>query len=131
MTPGIGRDADDVEARIVRRPVAFDVDGQADLPGGVLGRRDQFEIVLERLDRRHEDAEPAVARLDRDRRAHRAADLAKLLLDAVLLAGCGGERGLGLARAATAASTAGCRPARISARAGSGPRGTDGSTGTI
>ena len=94
---GIGRDADDVEARILRRAVALDMDRQAELAGGVLGRRDQFEIVLQRLDRRHEDAQPSVARLDRQRGAHGAADLAELLLDALLAAGRGGERSRGLA----------------------------------
>ncbi len=77
----------------MRRAVAFDVDRQAGLLRRVLGSRDQFEIILQRLDRRHEHAEPAVARLDRKRGAHRAADLAKLLLDALLLAGRGGEGG--------------------------------------
>ena len=89
---GVGRDADDVEARVVRRGVALDMDRQADLLRGGLGGGDELEIVLERLDRRHEDAEPAVARLDRERGAHRAADVAELLLDALLLRGVvGGE----------------------------------------
>ena len=43
---------------------------------------EKFEIILQRRDRRHEDAENAVARLDGQRRAHRAFD--RLLLDALL-----------------------------------------------
>ena len=82
---GIGRDADDVEARVVRRRVALDVDRQAHRLRRGLGRGDQLEIVLDALDRRHEDAEPAVARLDRHRGAHGAAGLAELLLDLGLL----------------------------------------------
>ena len=68
---GVGSHADDVEARIVRRTIALDMHRKADRLGRVLGRRDEFEIVLQRLDRRHEHAEPAVARLDRKCGAHR------------------------------------------------------------
>ena len=38
--------------------------GSASLARGRLDRGDQLEIVLQPLDRRHEDAEDAVARLD-------------------------------------------------------------------
>ena len=128
---GIGRDADDVEARIVRRAVALDMDRQADRLGRLLRRGDQLEIVLERLDRRHEDAQPAVARLDGDGGAHRAADFAELLLDAILLRRRGGERCLGELRVRRGRRRARLPPERSSACAGSGPRGTEGSTGTI
>ena len=73
---GVGRHLDDVDARIVRRRIALDLDRQAKLGGGRFDRREQFEIILEPLDRRHEHAEPAVAQLDRQRRAHRHATLA-------------------------------------------------------
>ena len=66
---GVRRDADHVEARIDRRGVALDLDRQADLLGRGLRRGDELEIVLELLDRRHEDAEPPVARFDRQRGA--------------------------------------------------------------
>ena len=48
----------------------------------------EVEVVLDALDRRHEDAEPAVARLDRERGADGAAGFAELLLDALLLERC-------------------------------------------
>ena len=68
---GIGRDLDHVQPRIGRRRVAFDVHRQVELGGGRLDGGEKLEIVLELLDRRHEHAEPAVARLDRERGAHR------------------------------------------------------------
>ena len=68
---GIGRHLDDAQPRVGRRQVAFDVHRQVELGGGRLDRRQQLQIVLEPFDRRHEHAEPAVARLDRKRGAHR------------------------------------------------------------
>ena len=44
---GIGRHLDDVEARIGRRQIAFDVDRQAEFGGGRLDGGEQFEIVVE------------------------------------------------------------------------------------
>ena len=73
---GIGRDVDDVDALVMRRRIAFDMDRQAEFGCGVFGRGDQLEIVLDPLDRRHEHAEAAVARLDRHGGAHGAADFA-------------------------------------------------------
>ena len=70
---GIGRHLDDVDARIGRRQIAFDVDRQAELRGGRLDGGEKLEIILEPLDRRHEHAKLAVARLDRERGAHRNA----------------------------------------------------------
>ena len=80
----IGRDADDVEPRVDRRRVALDMERQPEAFRRRLDRGDQLEIVLEPLDRRHEHAQAPVARLDRDRGAHRAADVAERLLDALL-----------------------------------------------
>ena len=42
---GIGRDLDDVDARIEGRRIAFDVDRRADFGRGVFDRREQVEIV--------------------------------------------------------------------------------------
>ena len=95
---GVGRDADDVEAGVGRRGVALDVDGEAHVAGGGLGGGDEVEVVLDALDRRHEDAEAAVAGLDGEGGADGAAGVAELLLDALLLEGVvGGEvrHGLG------------------------------------
>ena len=64
MTPGSGVTLMTLDARIERRRIALDLHRQTALGGGRLDRRDQFEIILELLDRRHEDAEHAVARLD-------------------------------------------------------------------
>ncbi len=94
---GVGCDADDVEARVGRGRVALDVDGQAHLAGRRLGGCDEVEIVLDALHRRHEDAEAAVTRLDRDRGANGTAGFADFLLDALLLAAVvGGESRHGL-----------------------------------
>ena len=82
---GVGGDADDVHPRVVRRGVALDVDGEVHLLRRGLGGGEEVEIVLDRLDRRHEDAEPAVAGLDREGGADGAAGLAELLLDLGLL----------------------------------------------
>ena len=98
------------------------------LAGGGLGGGDQVEIVLDALDRRHEDAEPAVARLDRERGADGAAGFAELLLDALLLAAVvGGEvrHRLGAAPRIGCGGSAGAG-ARLR-KSGSGPRGTVGS----
>ena len=79
---GIGRHLDHVEARIGGRRIAFDVHRSAGRARASLDRGEQLEIILEPLDRRHEDAEDAVARLDRQRGAHGAID--RDLLDARL-----------------------------------------------
>ena len=50
----IGRDANDVHARIDRRRVALDLHRKPDFFGGRLSGCDQFEIILEPLDRRQE-----------------------------------------------------------------------------
>ncbi len=67
----IGRHLDHLDARVERRCVAFDVHLQLQLFGGCLDRGDQVEIILDLLDRRHEDAQHAIAQLDRHRGAHR------------------------------------------------------------
>jgi hypothetical protein len=53
ITPGRG-DADDVDARVVRRRIAFDLNGQIFLLRRRLDRGDQFQVILDLLDRRHE-----------------------------------------------------------------------------
>ena len=68
---GIGRHLDDVDARVVRRRIAFQADRNSKLGGGRFGSFDQIEIILQPLDRRHEDAELAVAQLDRQGGANR------------------------------------------------------------
>ena len=76
---GVGRDPDDIEARIGRRGVALDVDGKPGFLGGGLDRGDEFEIILDPFERRHEHAKHAVARLDGHGRAYRAFDALLLL----------------------------------------------------
>ena len=88
---GVGRDADHVQARIMGRRVAFDMDGQPKLRRRRFRRVQQRQIVLDILDRRHEDAKPPVARLDRKRSSNGAADGQFLLNDR--LAGPGGING--------------------------------------
>src|SRR5690606_41597070 len=56
---------------------------------------DEFEIVLDALDRRHEHTQAPIARLDRNRGAHGAAQVADFLFDDALLrarSGKGGHR---------------------------------------
>ena len=69
---GIGGDADHVQARVMGRRVALDMDGQVQLGRGRLGGGQQFKVILQRLAGRHEQAKPPVARLDGDGGAHRA-----------------------------------------------------------
>ena len=68
---GIGRDLDDVQARIGRRQIAFDLHRQTEFFGGGFDGRQHFQIVLEPLDRRHEDAQPSAALLDYERGPYR------------------------------------------------------------
>jgi hypothetical protein len=60
----IGRHADDVEARVVRWCIAFDMHGQTGFLGSGFRNRQQFKIVVHRLRRRHEYAEPSITRFD-------------------------------------------------------------------
>ncbi|MCY1508738.1 hypothetical protein D9M68_430580 [compost metagenome] len=66
----IRRNADDVDALVLRRRIALDVHGQSDRGCSAFRGRDEVEIFLDAGHRRHEDAEPAVARLDADGGAH-------------------------------------------------------------
>ena len=72
MTPGSGVSLKWLSAVIVRRRVALDQHRQAQLGGGVLDGGDQVEVILQVLLRRHEDVQPAVARLDAQGGADRA-----------------------------------------------------------
>ncbi|EKD60037.1 MAG: hypothetical protein ACD_54C00976G0002 [uncultured bacterium] len=89
----IGGNADHVQARIVRRAVAFDMHRQAVQFCGSLGSGDQFKVIFDLFDRRHEDAQPPVARFHRNRGAHAARDLGNHLFAAVLRRLGGGEGG--------------------------------------
>ena len=80
----VGRDANDVQARIDRGRVALDLHRHPDLFGRSLGGRDQFEIVLEPLDGGEENAQGSIARLDGDGGSDGAVDVAEPLLDALL-----------------------------------------------
>ena len=68
---GIGRHFENVEPRVGRRRIAFEVDRQVEFGRGRFDGGDEVEIVIERFDRRHEDAKAAVAHLDGERGAHR------------------------------------------------------------
>ena len=46
---GIGRHLDDIDARIERRRIAFDVDRRLQVGGGRLDGGEQLEIILEPL----------------------------------------------------------------------------------
>ena len=73
---GVGRHLDHVQSRVVGGRVALDQHRQVDLRRRVLDRGHEIGELLGTLGRRHEDAELAVARLDRQRGPHRAELLA-------------------------------------------------------
>ncbi len=61
---GIRRDGKALQARILGRRVALDDHRQREFGGGVLDRREQFGVVFEVGERRHEDMQPPLPRLD-------------------------------------------------------------------
>ena len=67
---GIGRDGELVQARIARRRFAFDDDRRAHFGDDGFDAGDQIEIILRRLNRRHEKMQPSIARLDAQCRAN-------------------------------------------------------------
>jgi hypothetical protein len=81
---GVGRHADDVQARVVGRRITLDVHRQAQLFGGGLGRGDQLEVVLDALHGRHEHAQASVTGLGGEGGAHAALELYQRLLAAIL-----------------------------------------------
>ena len=84
---GIGRHLDAVDARIERRRVALDADRHVSLARDRFDCGEQLEIIVELRRRRHEDAQHAVARLDGERRAHRAFGGELFVLGLLLRAG--------------------------------------------
>ena len=54
----------------MRRGIAFDVNGLSDFARGFFDAGDEGGIVFGVLQRRHEHAQPAFARLDGQRRAY-------------------------------------------------------------
>jgi hypothetical protein len=70
---GIRCDLEHIQPRIRRRLVTLDPDRQIELGGRVLDRGDEIEVILDFGDRRHEDVDLAVPRLDRQRRPRDAA----------------------------------------------------------
>ena len=67
---GIRRDPDDIHARIGGRLVTFQMDRGVELRRGRFDGGDELEIILQPFERRHEDANAALARLHRQRGAH-------------------------------------------------------------
>jgi hypothetical protein len=67
---GIGGHADHVQARVIGGRIAFDMDGQVQFLRRQLCRGQQFQIILQRLARRHEQAQAAVAGFYGDGGAH-------------------------------------------------------------
>ena len=65
----IGRDTQLLQPRIARRLVAFEDDRHIQRCRGGFDRGDQLEVVLETGGRRHEDVQPAIARLGAQRGA--------------------------------------------------------------
>ena len=62
----IRRDLDDLDARIVGRGIAFDVNGLACGFRGGLDGGEKIKVVFQLLDRRHEHARYAIAHFDAD-----------------------------------------------------------------
>ena len=71
---GIGRDFQHIDARIGRRRITFDMHRHFQFGRGRLDRAEQLDIILQPLDRRHEDGHASVARFDRQSRADMHAD---------------------------------------------------------
>src|SRR6266542_4795711 len=67
--PRVGSDAKKLEARIARRFVAFEQDRLVHCFGGGFDGSDELEIIFQGVDRRHEDIENAVSRLNAHGRA--------------------------------------------------------------
>ena len=97
----VGRHLDHVEPRIGRRRVAFEQHRQVELGRGVFDRGHELEEFLGTLGRRHEDAELAVARLDRQGGPD----------GAQLLAGCAPRRRLAVPRCRCLAAASAGAPA--------------------
>ena len=76
----VRRDLDDVDARIDRWRIALDVHGEPGLAGRLLDRGDEGGEIERIAERRQEHAQLTVARLDRERGAHGAVDLARPVL---------------------------------------------------
>ena len=67
---GIGRDLDDIDARIKRRRIAFDMHRHAKRFGRLFHCRQQLEVIARCRRGRHEHAQPAIARLNGECGAH-------------------------------------------------------------
>src|SRR4030095_8425866 len=66
--PRVGSDAKKLEARIARRLIAFKENRLAHCFSGGFDGGDELEIIFQGVDRRHEDIEDAVSRLNAHRR---------------------------------------------------------------
>ena len=60
----VRRDAEQLDARVARRRIALDPDLELELGGGVFDAGDQRQIVLDTLERRHENMQPPVPNLN-------------------------------------------------------------------
>ena len=75
----------------MRRRIAFNMNFQAEFRCGLFRRIQEFQIVINPLDRRHENAQPDIARFNGYGRAHRTINANQILLDAVLHRTTGSE----------------------------------------
>ena len=89
----IGGDADHVQAGIMRRGVAFDMDRNPQFRRSGFGGGDQVQIILDLFDRWHEDTQPPVARFHRQGSADLAINLGQRLFIALLDRFGSGETG--------------------------------------
>jgi hypothetical protein len=76
----VGRHLDDANAGVRRRHVALQPHRQVERRRRILDRSDQIDVVVDALQRRHEHAEVAIARLDGDGGAGRGHYLGRQLL---------------------------------------------------
>ena len=60
----VGSDLDVLNPCIVRREIALEDDRHLEVVGGAFDGGDQIEIVLQTIERRHEDVQPPLSRLD-------------------------------------------------------------------
>ena len=82
-----------IEALVLRRSVAFDMDRKAKIRSRLFSNRNQFQIVFNPFNRWHENTKPAIARLYRNGCAYRATNFAQNLLNLFGPRRCRLERG--------------------------------------
>ena len=67
---GVGCDLEMVQSIVGRRRIPLNYDGRSEVGRRRFGSRDQFQVILQTLDRRQKHVQRAIARFDAQRRPH-------------------------------------------------------------